>query len=40
MPEYLDEMKEDIAGENQPVKNKEAVKPFRNYVRKPERRFF
>ena len=27
--EYLDDMKEDIVQENQPVKNKEAVKPFR-----------
>ena len=38
--EYLDEMKEDIAGENQPVKNKEAVKPFRKLRQKTRRKIF
>ena len=38
--EYLDEMKEDIAGENQPVKNKEAVKPFRKLRQKTRKKIF
>ena len=36
--EYLDEMKEDIAGENQPVKNKKAVQPFRKLRQKTRRK--
>ena len=33
-------MKEDIAGENQPVKNKEAVKPFRKLRQKTRKKIF
>lgn len=36
--EYLDDMKEDIVQENQPVKNKEAVKPFRKLRQKTRRK--
>ena len=32
--EYLDEMKEDIAGEAQPVKNKKAIQPCRKLRQK------
>lgn len=38
--EYLDDMKEDIVQENQPVKNKEAVKPFRKLRQKTRRKIF
>ena len=36
--EYLDEMKEDIAGEAQPVKNKKAIQPFRKLRQKTRRK--
>lgn len=36
--EYLDEMKEDIAGENQPAVNKKAVKPFKRLRQKTRRK--
>lgn len=38
--ECLDEMKEDIAGENQPVKNKKAIQPFRKLRQKTRRKIF
>lgn len=36
--ECLDEMKEDIAGENQPVKNRTAIQPFRKLRQKTRRK--
>lgn len=38
--EYLDEMKEDIAGEAQPVKNKRPYSLFGSCGRRPGEKFF